>query len=217
MMEASRKKAVPQPAVVLLGPTGSGKSPLGEALEGCGLRGRRCAHFDFGAHLRRAASDPAFARGCGLNAHELKRVDAVLLRGALLEDGDFSVALKLLDAFMTAHALDEESDLILNGLPRHIGQARMLSDRLRVREMVVLACDADVVIARIQSNAGGDRVGRDDDHAAEVRRRIKLFIDRTVPLEAYYASRGARITRLEVGPDTKAVDLIGALNTGEPS
>ncbi|MCX7427258.1 MAG: hypothetical protein NTW96_16720 [Planctomycetia bacterium] len=40
-------------AMLLLGPTGSGKTPLGDLLERRGLGGRRCVHFDFGAHLRR--------------------------------------------------------------------------------------------------------------------------------------------------------------------
>ena len=43
-------------AVVLLGPTGSGKTPLGEWLEAKGLGGRRCHHFDFGTRLRRVAT-----------------------------------------------------------------------------------------------------------------------------------------------------------------
>ena len=39
-------------AVLLLGPTGAGKSPLGDWLEARGLWGRPCHHFDFGANLR---------------------------------------------------------------------------------------------------------------------------------------------------------------------
>ncbi len=42
-------------AILLLGPTGSGKTPLGQALEKKGLAGRRCVHFDFGANLREIA------------------------------------------------------------------------------------------------------------------------------------------------------------------
>ena len=39
-------------AIVLLGPTGSGKTPLGDLIERCGLWGAPCLHFDFGACLR---------------------------------------------------------------------------------------------------------------------------------------------------------------------
>jgi hypothetical protein len=40
------------PALLLLGPTGAGKTPLGDWLEAHGLWGRPCHHFDFGANLR---------------------------------------------------------------------------------------------------------------------------------------------------------------------
>lgn len=41
------------PAVLLLGSTGSGKTPLGDLIERRGLRGVRCLHFDFGVNLRK--------------------------------------------------------------------------------------------------------------------------------------------------------------------
>ena len=40
-------------AILLLGPTGSGKTPLGELMERRGFGGRRCRHFDLGDRLRR--------------------------------------------------------------------------------------------------------------------------------------------------------------------
>ena len=40
-------------AVLLVGPTGCGKSPLGQLLERLGLKGMRCLHFDFGKRLRK--------------------------------------------------------------------------------------------------------------------------------------------------------------------
>ena len=39
-------------AILLLGPTGSGKTPLGQVLEERGLWGHTSRHFDFGASLR---------------------------------------------------------------------------------------------------------------------------------------------------------------------
>ncbi|MDW7761659.1 MAG: hypothetical protein SCM96_13625 [Acidobacteriota bacterium] len=46
------------PAVLILGPTGSGKTPLGRELETRGHAGRRCRHFDFGAEMRALAGGP---------------------------------------------------------------------------------------------------------------------------------------------------------------
>ena len=46
-------------ALLLIGPTGSGKTPLGELLERSGLWGRPCRHFDFGERMRRIALQSA--------------------------------------------------------------------------------------------------------------------------------------------------------------
>ncbi len=42
-------------SILLLGPTGAGKSPLGNQMEQNGIRGKRCFHFDFGHELRSIA------------------------------------------------------------------------------------------------------------------------------------------------------------------
>jgi len=94
-------------ALLLIGPTGSGKTPLGNRLEAQGL----ARHFDFGAQLR---------AGTGLNAAEKEFVREVLATGALLENETFYIAEKILRAFMAGH---EDELLVLNGLPRHVGQA----------------------------------------------------------------------------------------------
>ena len=49
-------------AVLILGSTGSGKTPLGEYIEQNGLNGIKCHHFDFGACLRRISG---FGKGFG--------------------------------------------------------------------------------------------------------------------------------------------------------
>jgi hypothetical protein len=53
---ASGMKTKPYPAILLVGPTGSGKTPLGALCEKKGLWQSRVFHFDFGAILRRIAA-----------------------------------------------------------------------------------------------------------------------------------------------------------------
>lgn len=85
-------------AIVLLGPTGAGKTPLGAWLEAKGLWGRRCLHFDFGASLRERAGKGA---GPGpLTPAQRRFLVAVLTRGALLEDRHFPIARRLLEDFL---------------------------------------------------------------------------------------------------------------------
>ena len=139
--------AFPHPALILLGPTGSGKTPLGDALAEHGVGGRCCLHFDFGAELRRAAvwdrSDPSDVSDLSMDDRTFIR--RVLEEGALLEPENFPVAERVLKAFLARAcpgdpaavrasrgapgnhaAAPEQVLLVLNGLPRHIDQAKAL-------------------------------------------------------------------------------------------
>jgi adenylate kinase family enzyme len=190
-------------AMLLLGPTASGKTPLGEELQRRGLCGRRCVHFDFGANLRAADAGQA---ATGLTAEELGVIAQSLRTGALLEDEHFPIARKLLSAFIAARRVGRDDVVALNGLPRHVGQARDLDGILDVRLVVRLACSAETVMARIARDTGGDRAGRADDDLASVRRKLDIFAERTRALADHYAAAGASVVTLEVAPATTAAD-----------
>jgi adenylate kinase len=196
------------PAILLLGPTGSGKSPLGELLERAGLNGRRCRHFDFGARLRAAAASEAPP---GFTSHDLEVIRGSLSTGALFEDADFPVAVKVFRLFAASTEKPSGELIILNGFPRHLGQAQALEGDIAVEKVVVLEAPAEVVADRIRLNAGGDRGGRADDSPAEIRKKLATFDERTLPLVAHYASRGARIVRIPVSASSTAEDHLAAV------
>ncbi len=185
-----------QTALILLGPTGSGKTPLGQLLELRGLAGRCCVHFDFGENLRQAvAGDEPDAV---LSRADLDFLRQVLTRGALLEDQDFPLAQRLLLSFLQRRQVAPETLVVMNGLPRHAGQARSLEPTLDVRRVVVLECAADVVQARIAGNVGGDRTERTDDDLPAVDRKLKIYHQRTKPLVAYYQAAGVPVQPIQV-------------------
>jgi len=195
-------------AILLVGPTGSGKTPLGELLERQGLWGRPCRHFDFGRRMRdvvAAGTPPDF-----LSAGEIEFLRSVLARGALLEDEHFPIAEKILRAFVaepgTAGAL-----VVLNGLPRHAGQARDVGTVVCVRAVIELACTAEVVLRRIEADTEGDRAGRTDDDVEAVRRKLEIFARRTSPLLEHYRGRGAWIESVRVAADGTAGEVRDAL------
>jgi adenylate kinase family enzyme len=194
-----------QPAWLLIGPTGSGKTPLGRLLEERGLGGRRCLHFDFGAELRAIAAAPD--RAPGLLPAELEVVTQSLATGALLEDHEFPVALKILRAFARRSGIKEQDRLVLNGLPRHIGQARMMEDAVRVETVVSLEASPEVIRERIALDTGGDRADRPDDDLHAIRKKLVLFRMRTLPLIEYYENREVRVLRFQVGARTTAEDM----------
>jgi len=196
---------VPKPqAIVLVGPTGSGKTPLGDRLEAHGLWGRRCRHFDFGENLRRAAEGACAA---GLTESELTFIRSVLESGALLEDEDFPVAEKILRAFLRERRADERDLMVLNGLPRHVGQAHDLERIVEVSAIIELRCTEEVVRERIGSNVGGDRGGRADDGAGSVRDRLDVFARRTSPMLEHYRRASVRVMTVQVAVDTTAQDV----------
>ncbi len=194
----------PQPTLLLIGPTGSGKTPLGRLLEARGWRGRRCHHFDFGAELRAAARRP---EGSGLLPGELEVVRRSLETGALLEDEDFPVALKILRSFRERRGIEAEDLLVLNGLPRHAGQAVMIEPEAAVGTVIVLEAPPDFVRERIRRDTGGDRTGRVDDDLAAVEAKLEIFLARTRPLLEHYRAKGALIVSIPVAAASSAEDM----------
>lgn len=197
-------------AILIVGPTGSGKSPLGDLLETSGLGGKKCFHFDFGAGLREVAE--ATEPGGLLTSGDVETIRAVLNTGALLEDEQFHIAEKILRGFISEKYVAEEDLIILNGLPRHIGQAGMLDSIIKVERVIRLECSPEVVAGRIRINTGGDRTHRTDDSLAEIRNKLAIFDNRTAPLVEHYREAGAEIITVAIGEKTTAEEILAIVS-----
>jgi len=199
--------------VVLIGPTGAGKTPLGQLLECRGLWGRRCVHFDFGAQLRAVAAgnqaerQPNAADPEEFTSQQLDFIRDVLARGALLEDQHFPLARKILQHFLARNCTEQDIWVVLNGLPRHAGQAEKIAELLDVRAVIELHCTAETVLERIRTNIGGDRTARQDDDIQSIARKLATYHQRTAPLVEYYRKQGVPIVSVAVGPQTTAEQL----------
>lgn len=187
-------------AMLLIGPTGAGKTPLGELLAQRGLPPKlRCVHFDFGENLRRVASLPS-SDGM-VTQTDIDFIRQVLETGALLEDRDFPIAERILRDFLQRERADRETIVVLNGLPRHRGQAEAIKPILDVRFVTILRCDPQTVMQRIQANTGGDRTDRADDDMAAVKNKLRIFAERTEPLEQYYREQNTAVVDLRVSAE----------------
>jgi adenylate kinase family enzyme len=198
-------------AILLLGPTGVGKTPLGDCMAERGLFGRRCVHFDFGAQLRQVSN----RGGKGLTPGDVATVQSVLAGGALLEDDTFHIARTILEVFMAEQDIGVQDIIILNGLPRHAGQARDVGEILNVILIVALECTAEITHERILQNSGGDRAERTDDSVAEIGRKLEIYAARTRPLLAHYRAEGIRHCRVPVHVETTPADILALLEPTE--
>ena len=186
--------------ILLLGPTGSGKTPLGDQIAERGLGNRRLCHFDFGANLRRAARGET-PEGVFLDS-ERAFLQSVLESGALLENDRFGLAERILKRFLEDRCRDGRREVVLNGLPRHVGQAEAVGEFVHVHSVVTLECTDNVVFARIASNVGGDRAHRNDDGLEDIRRKLAVYAKRTSPLVEHYRNRGASVVSIPVTAET---------------
>jgi adenylate kinase family enzyme len=183
-------------AILLLGPTGSGKTPLGERIACVGLWGRRWAHFDFGAQMRRVVAE--HRPDAMLSAADLEMLAEVLRTGVLLEDHQFPLAQRIFASFLASSNAGPDVWIVLNGLPRHVGQAEAMAAWVNVRAVVALACRPEAIAARIGDNVGGDRTGRADDRPEDIRRKLEIYGRRTAPLMDHYQQQAVPIVRIEV-------------------
>ena len=198
-------------AILMLGPTGSGKTPLGDLLEQRGLWQHRCCHFDFGSHLRRIVTDddpPDY-----LDREDVAFLYTVLNSGALLEDEQFYIAERILCSFISQRQISDGAFVVLNGLPRHVGQAEDVDQIVRVHAVVELSCTPEVVFERIRSNAGGDRTGRSDDSLDVVRNKLAIYNERTAPLLDHYRTLGVNVQTVVVDTAASAETILAILES----
>jgi adenylate kinase len=207
----------PAKALLLMGPTGAGKTPLGDLMEKRGYGGGRCFHFDFGYQLRRFALGETPPKG--FTDGEIAFIRGVLEEGLLLENEHFHIAEKILRLFLDRCGFGGSDTLVLNGLPRHVDQAKDVDRIARVHSLVFLECSAADVHKRISADTGGDRAGRVDDDIALVEKKLEIFGKRTAPLVGHYAKAGSTVLRLKVGASSTAEhvysDLL-SLSAGMP-
>jgi adenylate kinase family enzyme len=206
-MNKTKTASPPLPrAILLIGPTGSGKTPFGEYVEKEGLQGRRCSHFDFGAVLRK--TDAAGTPHGNLTSADINFIGKVLTEGALLENEKFYIAAELLKNHITENSLVAEDLILLNGLPRHIGQARDLDDIVSIEGIIQLHCTPATVYNRIRQNSGGDRTNRNDDSPAEITAKLTIFENRTRPIINHYAKQNIPTVTVEITTATAPADIL---------
>lgn len=181
--------------IVLLGPPGSGKGTQTERL--CNEFG--FAHISTGDLLREAVRS-----GTPLGLEAKRYMDA----GDLVPD-------KLVIDLMRNKLYSCPEGFVLDGFPRTIEQAKALEEACAVDVAITLEVDEDDIVDRMASRrscrscgavynlrskppreegvcdrCGGELYLRSDDREETVRSRMRVYRERTLPLESYYENKG---------------------------
>lgn len=170
--------------IVMLGAPGSGKGTQAALL----VRDLGLPHISTGELLRSAVSEGS---ELGLKAKE------VMDRGELVSD---DIMLGLLEERFSQP--DVAAGFILDGYPRNIAQAEALDGLLErlgqpVEEVLQIDVDVEAVVARIAKRAAEE--GRSDDSEETVRKRMRVYAERTAPVVDYYARKGVLSRVLGMG------------------
>ncbi|MDN5358112.1 MAG: adenylate kinase [Candidatus Methanomethylophilaceae archaeon] len=190
--------------IVLLGPPGSGKGTQGEKL-GSELGYTRLSTGDM---LREAVRN---GTPLGIKAKEFM-------------DSGGLVPNDLIIGLMKEKISEVEGGVIFDGFPRTVEQADALEKEIEVDLAINLDVEDEELVARLTNRrscpkcnavyhlasnpprkegvcdkCGSALYQRDDDKAATVQNRLKVYRDNTFPLIAYYKNKGKLVTIMGVG------------------
>lgn len=202
LVEQEPQSATPKYKTVLLfGAPGAGKGTVGKAL---GV---------IPGFVHTACGD--VFRNMDLSTPLGKRFIEYSSKGLLVPD-DSTIALwKVnIDALVAAHTFRPHRDiLVLDGIPRNVEQARIMSHYITVERVFYLVCsDEKLMIERLQRRAMKEN--RLDDASEEViRRRWRVYEEETEPVLRFYPPH--LIERIDaVGAPVKVIhDVLGRLLT----
>jgi len=180
-------------ALLLVGPTGVGKTPLGRLLEEKGLQGLRVHHFDFGEELRKIASTQTKVR-----QDIVDLIRSILSEGRLLNPEEYFIFLETINEFIRTRRYKEGELIALNGFPRDLKQAEFIDSHVDIIGVINLSATFEVLDYRLKNDPAGDRKGRTDDTPQLVAKKLAWFFERNIPLVEYYKRKGVKILNLLV-------------------
>ena len=156
-------------SVILVGGPASGKGTISELM----LKEMICCHISTGDLLR----------------HEIKNETFI---GLLLKDtiskGDLVPDDLIMNLLVGKIKQSKRFPLIiLDGFPRTVDQAKLLSNYLDITKVVYLECKQETLVSRIVNR--GKTSGRADDNESTAQNRISTFLKETVPVLEYYSDK----------------------------
>ncbi|OGC59618.1 hypothetical protein A2890_00285 [candidate division WWE3 bacterium RIFCSPLOWO2_01_FULL_53_14] len=153
--------------IILIGAPGSGKSVVARALS----QSLHIPVISIGQSLRELAESD--------HSPEAEAARQALETGELLPD---ELAIKLFKEELAQ--VDPSRGFLVDGLPRTIGEARMINGMFPVNKVFHLKVDPSVAFQRLL------RRGRTDDRPERIQRRLDVYHENITPILSFYKSTG---------------------------
>lgn len=180
--------------IVLLGIAGSGKSTQAELL----ANRLNCRRLSSGDVLRANADKP--------------QIKAALESGVLVPD---EILLPLIEVEFKKIGADK-NELILDGVPRNVAQAKWLVDKIKSGELpltaiVHLKISKDAVIERLQKR------GRHDDSQEAIEGRFKFYEESVLPAINYFQTQVLKVYEVDAAksPEQVAAEIEAVLKNAK--
>ncbi|HEK85338.1 MAG TPA: hypothetical protein ENO29_03155 [Candidatus Aminicenantes bacterium] len=138
---------------------------------------------------------------------EIERLRLSVESGTLFEEEDKELVKKIFHYYLQTHQVLPEDWLVLNGLPRHVGQVNWLRGLVDLRLVLYLVCSEEVARKRLAANLDGERSERMDDRSDIISRRHQIYRERTEPLVGFFNQRGIPVVELKVEENTRPEEL----------
>ena len=120
-----------------------------------------------------------------------------------------------IDAAVNSHTFKPDIDiLVLDGIPRNVGQARIMDELIDVKKVFHLSCpNRDALFARLKKRALKDN-RLDDANEEVIQRRLALYEMESKPVLGYYGPD--RITSIDATepPAKVLLHILESVNDG---
>jgi adenylate kinase len=135
-------------------------------------------------------------------------------RGQLVPD-DITVELwkEAIDAAVDAHKFKPDIDiLVLDGIPRNVGQAEIMEKMIDVQQLFHLSCpDRETLFQRLKKRALKDN-RLDDANEQVIQKRLDIYEKESKPVLGYYPKQCVTVIDATQPPAKVLFDILASVN-----
>jgi len=120
-----------------------------------------------------------------------------------------------IDAAVEAHKFKPDIDtLVLDGIPRNLGQAKIMEEMIDVKKVFHLACpDRETLFYRLKKRALKDN-RLDDANDQVIQRRLDIYENESKPVLSYYSQELISVVDATQPPAKVLLDILQSVNDG---